>query len=1452
MDGHLASHTRKRKRRRGLDRPPLAAQLVLDEHLKSDVGTLSEDLFVDLFPSFAHISSQDVFHVCIAPRMQASNAQIVESSFWTILAVQRRVGLSPDQKPSFSALHFSPDSTALQMFAQHLQKDMTHPPRTPVQSSINIYILDAVPGGLDTVAVAVDDQALSKLESANRKYPFGQISKTKDMRFHAQQSTRDQASEHDRWVNVVRKALKQHDVVHVGDALSLPVDSHPITHAQPPPALVQVCEPVAQGLVTSGTKIVIVSTKRRKESPTMAQGRAPLNELRAEATIDEDTSNEQFYSAAEENGFSPAPKKPKSSTETESEEDRSGLSNDDDSDLSEGESNSMGLSLPMLLSQTSGTMSSLTSATPRAFNAFNDGITSPGSVISGFSMSTVLGGGSKGKLFEAHGLLFPIQHDVLNPKPAEEEDPEVRAFVDTKLLAKLGCFSGDWVRLESAPEEGLNGLGSWGISAFDGGTEDPRESRPMKLYALPWQSARRPRYAINKGGSPKRRRSIHTMNRSTPKVYLSPIVLSNLGNPPNLRISKLSLPHPRRASRHQVHDHIKAQSHSPPIAKHVMLHKFSSPIAHDKALDSSIKWAIQDHFMQRNRAVKPGDLIGIPIEMNLGRALDQGNSTDEDPSLKEVFGLSKGTGAPQIRTSKDVAWFKVASVRKDDENEDSPWGDLGTVDPRVTEIPQGKDEHGKLPEAVNNTWQYYLGMKPLPPRSLNITENGSRELIRPFTFVSHTRRRLRELISAATSPQAIHLDLPPVAILLVSNQRQVGKSTAAFEACADVGIHCFPIDSHDILSEGGPSGGDVKTAGFLEARAERGLYSGAENTALVIKHIDVLSSDRMVASVKEMIGRSRIFVATTANIDKLSEGMRSAFTHELEISAPDEKEREGILRQLIQHLRYPLSADVDLSSIALKTAALVAGDLGDVVDRAVKARSERLGNLAASWNDSLPSESTQKATVRDVQLAGGDGACCITKTDFDTAVEAARKSFADAIGAPKIPNVSWDDVGGLVNVKDAVMETIQLPLERPELFAKGMKKRSGILFYGPPGTGKTLLAKAIATEFSLNFFSVKGPELLNMYIGESEANVRRVFQRARDARPCVVFFDELDSVAPKRGNQGDSGGVMDRIVSQLLAELDGMSSDEGSGSGDPSSTGSSTAAGGGVFVIGATNRPDLLDQALLRPGRFDKMLYLGVPDSHDKQLTILEALTRKFTLDPSLSLSHVASNLPYTYTGADLYALCSDAMLKSITRRANAVKEKVDAINAQRSRRGEQPRTAEHSSRDQHNSDTSKPTPDSHEDLSYNVPADAQGSPKQLTIPQFFDHLATPEDVEVIVNAQDFREAQGDLVPSVSAKELEHYTRVRAAFEGDGEGKGGSAPVDDDDDDFIVRTGDMSIGNGSTSINGIAGEDTASAKNKTQGKGKGKAVALQGRSSSGNAFGTAAHDSEGDELYGSV
>lgn len=342
-------------------------------------------------------------------------------------------------------------------------------------------------------------------------------------------------------------------------------------------------------------------------------------------------------------------------------------------------------------------------------------------------------------------------------------------------------------------------------------------------------------------------------------------------------------------------------------------------------------------------------------------------------------------------------------------------------------------------------------------------------------------------------------------------------------------------------------------------------------------------------------------------------------------------------------------------------------------------------------------------------------ALSITSADISTAINDARSSYSDSIGAPKIPNVSWDDIGGLQAIKNDILDTIQLPLQHPELFAQGLKKRSGILLYGPPGTGKTLLAKAVATSCSLNFFSVKGPELLNMYIGESEANVRRVFQRARDASPCVIFMDELDSVAPKRGNQGDSGGVMDRIVSQLLAELDGMS------------TGGSNTQ---VYVLGATNRPDLLDPALLRPGRFDRMLYLSVPTTHPEQYSILQALTRKFKLDSNLDLVEISEMCPFNYTGADFYALCSDAMLKAMTRAADRVDRIVDDLNRS-------PGYGDH-----------------------------QPFPKPLTVQYYLATLATPEDIDVKVGRDDFIDALSAMKPSVSESEMRHYERVQQEFKG--------------------------------------------------------------------------------------
>ncbi|RNF17031.1 putative peroxisome assembly protein [Trypanosoma conorhini] len=248
-----------------------------------------------------------------------------------------------------------------------------------------------------------------------------------------------------------------------------------------------------------------------------------------------------------------------------------------------------------------------------------------------------------------------------------------------------------------------------------------------------------------------------------------------------------------------------------------------------------------------------------------------------------------------------------------------------------------------------------------------------------------------------------------------------------------------------------------------------------------------------------------------------------------------------------------------------------------------------------------------------------------------------QKAHGHNLVSTKLQPVRWKDVGGLEEAKRELRETIQLPLLHPDLFSNGTKRRAGILFYGPPGCGKTLLAKAVATEMNMNFMAVKGPELINQYVGESEKNIRLLFQRARDNSPCIIFFDELDALAPARGAKGDAGGAMDRVVAQLLVEVDGV--------GHTRTDGTTAAQ---VFIIGATNRPDLLDPSLLRPGRFDRLCYLGLPATREEQLVALRALTRKFDLADDVDFNALLEPLGLEYTGADFFALCSDAMMFAV------------------------------------------------------------------------------------------------------------------------------------------------------------------------------------------------------------
>ncbi|GJN09000.1 hypothetical protein PR202_ga26965 [Eleusine coracana subsp. coracana] len=258
----------------------------------------------------------------------------------------------------------------------------------------------------------------------------------------------------------------------------------------------------------------------------------------------------------------------------------------------------------------------------------------------------------------------------------------------------------------------------------------------------------------------------------------------------------------------------------------------------------------------------------------------------------------------------------------------------------------------------------------------------------------------------------------------------------------------------------------------------------------------------------------------------------------------------------------------------------------------------RTATLAPTWPRFAPRRRCNASATIDAEILNST---FITNDHLKTALVGTNPS---ALGETvvEVPNVSWTDIGGLEGVKRELQETVQYPVEHPEMFEKfGMSPSKGVLFYGPPGCGKTLLAKAIANECLANFISIKGPELLTTWFGESEANVREIFDKARQSAPCVLFFDKLDSIATQRGGSsaGDAGGAGDR---ELLTEMDGINAKKT------------------VFIIGATNRPDIIDSALLRPGRLDQLIYIPLPEEASR-LQIFKTCLRKSPLAGNFDLA---------------------------------------------------------------------------------------------------------------------------------------------------------------------------------------------------------------------------------------
>ncbi|XP_015122617.1 peroxisome assembly factor 2 [Diachasma alloeum] len=340
-----------------------------------------------------------------------------------------------------------------------------------------------------------------------------------------------------------------------------------------------------------------------------------------------------------------------------------------------------------------------------------------------------------------------------------------------------------------------------------------------------------------------------------------------------------------------------------------------------------------------------------------------------------------------------------------------------------------------------------------------------------------------------------------------------------------------------------------------------------------------------------------IIIATSESTELPSELNRN-FIEKIKIDCLTQDERTNLINWFLKTQRIEHSS-VDISKISAMCSDFLMSDLQSLTQTAVKNRYKQ-----------------SRAPIISLK-----------EEDFTQSYKSMQSIFSDEIGAPRVPEVHWEDIGGLASLKHEIIRRIEVPLMQNS----GIES-SGILLYGPPGTGKTLLAKAVATECKLNFLSVKGPELLNMYVGQSEKNVRDVFEKAKSASPCIIFFDELDALAPNRGRSGDSAGVMDRVVSQLLAEMDGL--------GSCSRT----------FIVGATNRPDLVDSALLRPGRFDKLLYVGICSDRESQLSVLKAITRRFSLGGDNALEEIVEQLPENLTGADLQAVCSNAWLNAAKR----------------------------------------------------------------------------------------------------------------------------------------------------------------------------------------------------------
>ncbi|KAM7447082.1 hypothetical protein ABFA07_004723 [Porites harrisoni] len=458
---------------------------------------------------------------------------------------------------------------------------------------------------------------------------------------------------------------------------------------------------------------------------------------------------------------------------------------------------------------------------------------------------------------------------------------------------------------------------------------------------------------------------------------------------------------------------------------------------------------------------------------------------------------------------------------------------------------------------------------------------------------------------------------PPRGILLYGPPG-TGKTLMARAVANETGAFFFLINGPEIMS---------KLAGESESNLRKAFEEAEKNSPAIIfiDEIDAIAPKRdkthgeverrivsqLLTLMDGLKQRSHVIVmAATNRPNSVDPALRrfGRFDREVDIGIPDATGRLEILRIHTKNMK--LADDVELEQIAAETHGYVGSDVASLCSEAALQQIREKMDLIDLEDEQIDAEVLDSLAV--------------SMDDFRYAMGVSNPSALRET-VVEVPTTTWDDIGGLENVKRELQELVQYPVEHPDKFLKfGMMPSKGVLFYGPPGCGKTLLAKAIANECQANFISIKGPELLTMWFGESEANVRDVFDKARSAAPCVLFFDELDSIAKARGgNVGDGGGAADRVINQVLTEMDGMNVKKN------------------VFIIGATNRPDIIDPAIMRPGRLDQLIYIPLPDEPSR-VSILKACLRKSPIAKDVELGYMAK-VTQGFSGADLTEICQRA-----------------------------------------------------------------------------------------------------------------------------------------------------------------------------------------------------------------